>query len=152
MTSAHHHHGMCCSTALRKATRRVTQLYDEALAPVGLRSTQYSILMELSRRASEAPSLQVLADALVMDRSALGHTLRPLKRDGLLALQPGESDRRQRQVVLTRKGQALVARAQPLWQRAQDRFCEAFGEAEAALLRITLLDIAADERLSLRAS
>lgn len=143
---------MCCSTALRKATRRVTQLYDEALAPVGLRSTQYSILMELSRRASEAPSLQVLADALVMDRSALGHTLRPLERDGLLALQPGESDRRQRQVVLTRKGQALVARAQPLWQRAQDRFCEAFGEAEAALLRITLLDIAADERLSLRAS
>jgi len=143
---------MCCSTALRKATRRVTQLYDEALAPVGLRSTQYSILMELSRRASEAPSLQVLADALVMDRSALGHTLRPLERDGLLALQPGESDRRQRQVVLTRKGQALVARAQPLWQRAQDRFCEAFGEAEAALLRVTLLDIAADERLSLRAS
>lgn len=61
---------MCCSTALRKATRRVTQLYDEALAPVGLRSTQYSILMELSRRASEAPSLKVLADALVMDRSA----------------------------------------------------------------------------------
>ena len=143
---------MCCSTALRKATRRVTQLYDEALAPVGLRSTQYSILMELSRRASEAPSLQVLADALVMDRSALGHTLRPLERDGLLALQPGESDRRQRQVVLTRKGQALVARAQPLWQRAQDRFCEVFGEAEAAILRATLLDIAADERLSSRAS
>ncbi len=143
---------MCCSTALRKATRRVTQLYDEALAPVGLRSTQYSILMELSRRASEAPTLQVLADALVMDRSALGHTLRPLERDGLLALQHGESDRRQRQVVLTRKGQALVARAQPLWQRAQDRFCEVFGEAEAAILRITLLDIAADERLSSRAS
>lgn len=143
---------MCCSTALRKATRRVTQLYDEALAPVGLRSTQYSILMELSRRASEAPTLQVLADALVMDRSALGHTLRPLERDGLLALQHGESDRRQRQVVLTRKGQALVARAQPLWQRAQDRFCEVFGEAEAALLRITLLDIAEDERLSSRAS
>ena len=108
--------------------------------------------MELSRRASEAPTLQVLADALVMDRSALGHTLRPLERDGLLALQHGESDRRQRQVVLTRKGQALVARAQPLWQRAQDRFCEVFGEAEAALLRITLLDIAADERLSSRAS
>ncbi|TAJ60526.1 MAG: MarR family transcriptional regulator [Variovorax sp.] len=143
---------MCCSTALRKATRRVTQLYDETLAPVGLRSTQYSILMELSRRASEAPTLQVLADALVMDRSALGHTLRPLERDGLLALQHGESDRRQRQVVLTRKGQALVARAQPLWQRAQDRFCEVFGEAEAAILRITLLDIAADERLSSRAS
>lgn len=143
---------MCCSTALRKATRRVTQLYDEALAPVGLRSTQYSILMELSRRGREAPTLQVLADALVMDRSALGHTLRPLERDGLLALQHGESDRRQRQVVLTRKGQALVARAQPLWQRAQDRFCEVFGEAEAAILRITLLDIAADERLSSRAS
>jgi DNA-binding MarR family transcriptional regulator len=138
---------MCCSTALRKASRRVTQLYDEALAPVGLRSTQYSILMELGRRSHEAPSLQVLADALVMDRSALGHTLRPLEREGLVALQQGETDRRQRQVVLTRHGETVLARAKPLWLRAQDRFCSVFGTQKAASLRATLLGIAADERL-----
>jgi DNA-binding MarR family transcriptional regulator len=138
---------MCCGTALRKASRRVTQLYDEALAPVGLRSTQYSILVELERRSREAPSLQTLADALVMDRSALGHTLRPLERDGLLEVQQAEDDRRQRRVVLTAQGQAVLRRARPLWHKAQDRFCEVLGKQEATLLRATLLGIAADERL-----
>jgi DNA-binding MarR family transcriptional regulator len=138
---------MCCSTALRKASRRVTQLYDDALAPLGLRSTQYSILMELGRRSHEPPSLQVLADALVMDRSALGHTLRPLERDGLVELQQGEADRRQRQIVLTRHGKTVLARAQPLWQSAQDRFYAVLGAQEASSLRATLLGIAADERL-----
>ncbi|HEY4080539.1 MAG TPA: MarR family transcriptional regulator [Burkholderiaceae bacterium] len=138
---------LCCGTALRKASRRVTQLYDEALAPIGLRSTQYSILVELGRRSREAPSLQTLADALVMDRSALGHTLRPLERDGLLEMQQGEDDRRQRRVVLTAQGQAVLASARPLWLKAQDRFCKVLGEQDAALLRATLLGIAADERL-----
>jgi DNA-binding MarR family transcriptional regulator len=137
----------CCVTALRKASRRVTQLYDEALAPIGLRSTQYSILVELGRRSREAPSLQTLADALVMDRSALGHTLRPLERDGLLEIQRGEKDGRQRHVVLTAQGKAVLGRARPLWLKAQERFCEVLGEPEAALLRGTLLGIAADERL-----
>jgi len=146
MTSAHPP-GTCCVTALRKASRRVTKLYDDALAPAGLRSTQYSILVELARRAHEAPSLQSLADALVMDRSALGHTLRPLERDGLLEVRQGEEDRRQRRVVLTEQGRTVLGNARPLWLKAQGRFCEVLGKQEAAELRATLLEIAAEERL-----
>jgi DNA-binding MarR family transcriptional regulator len=138
----------CAATALRKASRRLTQLYDTALAPSGLRSTQQAILSELQRRAGAPPTLQELADALVMDRSALGHTLRPLERDGLVALQPNLQDRRQRHVVLTAAGADKYREARLLWNTAQRRFHRVFGEAEAQALRGTLLLIANDERLA----
>lgn len=138
----------CCATAMRKASRRITQLYDVALGRSGLRSTQYAILSELNRRAKESPTLQELADALVMDRSALGHTLRPLERDGLLAMQASDEDRRRRHVVITAEGKAKYREAKQFWQKAQDRFLKVFGEHDAMRLRSTLLDIAYDERLA----
>jgi DNA-binding MarR family transcriptional regulator len=139
---------MCSATALRKASRRVTQLYDTALLPCGLRSTQHAILAELKRRASNPPTLQELADALVMDRSALGHTLRPLERDGLVELQEGDTDRRRRHVVMTVDGKRKYLEAKRLWNTAQKRFHRVFGAAEAEALRATLLAIAHDERLA----
>jgi DNA-binding MarR family transcriptional regulator len=137
----------CNATALRKASRRLTQLYDSALEPSGLRSTQFAILMELNNWSASPPTLAELAAALVMERSALGHTLRPLERDGLIALQPGE-DRRQRYVVMTAKGKAKCKDGIRLWQTAQRRFEEVFGRSEAAALRATLLGIACQERLA----
>jgi DNA-binding MarR family transcriptional regulator len=139
---------LCCATAMRKASRRLSQLYDEVYEPCGLRSTQAAILFELSRSAKKPPTMAELADAMVMDRSALGHNLRPLERDGLITLQESEEDRRRRHVLLTPVGKAKVRDALRLWQRAQDRFVEVFGEAEAASLRATLLSIAYDERLA----
>ena len=68
----------CFATAARKASRRLTQFYDEALEPSGLRSTQYAILAELTR-SEEPPTLAELASTLVSDRSAVGHNLRPLR-------------------------------------------------------------------------
>jgi hypothetical protein len=62
----------CSATAMRKATRRMTQLYDDALAPAGLRTTQYAILEALHRKADAPPSMGELAETLVLDRSALG--------------------------------------------------------------------------------
>lgn len=135
----------CNATALRKASRRLTQLYDEALAPSGLRSTQFAILYELARR--EPPTLQELADLLVMDRSALGHTLRPLERDRLIRLEPGVKDRRRRHIVLTAKGRAKMDSAEPLWQRVQRRFEATVNKTKAAELRVLLADIAAIDAL-----
>src|SRR5579871_6541159 len=63
--------GICSCTALRKASRRVSQLYDEALAPCGLRTTQRAILNHIRRAGT--PSIGALAEALVMDRGALTH-------------------------------------------------------------------------------
>lgn len=138
----------CSATALRKASRRLAQLYDEALAPCGLKSTQYAILNELVRSGHAPPTMQELADLLVMDRSTLGHNLRPLERDGLLAMIPGEDDKRRRHVELTAQGKSLAREAKKRWQLAQRRFDSVFGEAAAASLRHTLLGIAHDERLA----
>ena len=59
----------CSATALRKASRRLTQLYDAALDGCGLRSTQLTILVELAGRTGQPPTMAELAIALVMDRS-----------------------------------------------------------------------------------
>ena len=138
----------CNGTAMRKASRRLTQLYDDALAPCDLRSTQYAILAELARPAKEPPTMAELANALVMDRSALGHNLKPLERDGFIALQESDEDRRRRHVVMTAKGKAKFQAAKRFWQVAQNRFNEVLGESSAADLRARLLAIAYDERLA----
>ena len=143
-----HEESACYATAMRKASRRLTQLYDDALERSGLRSTQLAILSELDRRSMEPPTIAELASALVMDRSALGHNLRPLEREGLIALIEGEEDRRRRHVTLTPQGEQKYREAEKLWQMAQDRFTKTFGRAEAARLRAILLGIAYDERLA----
>src|SRR6266850_1842814 len=135
----------CNATALRKASRRVTQLYDDALAPTGLRSTQFAILVEVADAAEKPFTMAELAATLVIERSALGHTLRPLERDGLITLQEGE-DRRQRYVLLTTKGKAKFKEGANAWRIAQERFEEIFGRTDARELRQTLLGLAYDDR------
>jgi DNA-binding MarR family transcriptional regulator len=67
---------ICNCAALRQVARRVTKIYDDALAPSGLGVNQFSIL---ARLGLVGPStIQDLARLLVMDRSTLGHLLRPL--------------------------------------------------------------------------
>lgn len=117
-------------------------MYDAALAPSGLRSTQFSILVEIDARQSAPPTIGDLAQALVMDASTIGQNLLPLEREGLLETQRAESDRRRKCVVLTRKGRVRLAAALPLWRDAQARFETTFGEREAAELRDTLSFIA----------
>src|SRR3954452_16109389 len=91
----------CNCAALRQAARRVTRLYDQVLAPVGLRITQLPILAGL---ASVGPiSMGALAESMVMDRATLGHNLRPLEAEGLVIMSVG-ADRRSRVVSLTAAG------------------------------------------------
>ena len=137
----------CNSLATRKVSRRITQIYDTALAPCGLRSTQVHILGSLYARQKNPPTLNELAEAMVLDRSALGHNLRPLERDGFVELQENEQDRRQRHLVITRAGKAKLQEAFPLWVTAQERLTLLYGEKEMAQLRKTLNTIAHDERL-----
>jgi DNA-binding MarR family transcriptional regulator len=137
----------CYATSLRKASRRLTQLYDDALAPAGLRSTQYVILGELAGAGLAPVTVNELARALVLDRSGLGHSLRPLQRDGLIRLEKGTDDRRSTHVVLTDEGRRRFKRAFPLWQQAQDRVAAVLGQPAARQLCSQLIDIAADDRL-----
>jgi DNA-binding MarR family transcriptional regulator len=139
----------CTCGSLRKASRRVSQFYDTALAPAGIKSTQFSILSEVERGTVGGPvTMCELASAMVMDRSTLGHNLRPLERDDLVVLRQARQDRRKRYVELTRKGKSLLPRARRLWRRAENRFEGIFGKDSAAELRAVLLDIANNSDLS----
>ncbi len=133
----------CTCGSLRKASRRITQFYDTALAPAGIKSTQFSILSEVERGSISGPvTMCELASAMVMDRSTLGHNLRPLERDDLVVLRQARHDRRKRYVELTRKGKTLLPRAWRLWRRAENRFERVFGKDSAAELRAVLSSIA----------
>jgi DNA-binding MarR family transcriptional regulator len=126
----------CNCTALRKATRRVSQLYDAALEPCGLRTTQRAILSQIARTGT--PPLGELAEALVMDRGALTHNLKPLERDRLVKIEIDPQDRRNRLVALTASGRARLAQSEALWQRAQLGFERGFGAAKSSALRKAL--------------
>ena len=133
---------ICNCTALRKASRRASQLYDEALASIGLRVTQLAILNQIHRM--ETPAMGELARALVMDRGALAHNVKPLERDGLIETAADPADRRNRLIALTRAGRRKIVEAERPWTRAQERFEASFGAKESAALRRALDFIASD--------
>jgi DNA-binding MarR family transcriptional regulator len=106
----------CTCSRLRRAARAVTQLYDDALGPVGLRVTQFSLLRTLQRHGTL--TIGDLATRNLLDRTALSRNLDPLAERKLLAIVPGR-DARKREVTLTRQGIAALAAAAPHWERAQ---------------------------------
>jgi DNA-binding MarR family transcriptional regulator len=134
---------VCNGAALRKANRRLSQLYDNVLAPCGLSAAQRSILVHIERAGS--PTMTELASAMVLDRSALARNIKPLERDGYLAQRPDEDDGRSRRVDLTSEGRAKLAESNRLWRKAQRRFEEVYGEEQAAALRAALATIYSEE-------
>jgi DNA-binding MarR family transcriptional regulator len=130
---------ICTCAAIRQAARRVTRLYDQALAPAGLRITQLPILAALA--ATGPATMGALAERMVMDRATLGHNLRPLEADDLITMSVGE-DRRSRVISLTPAGRQKLADARPLWRAAQEAFELKFGTDEAAALRATMAHVA----------
>ncbi|HEV7874298.1 MAG TPA: MarR family winged helix-turn-helix transcriptional regulator [Enterovirga sp.] len=132
---------LCNCLAIRKAARHVTQHYDRALAPAGLRTTQYSILVRLMR--SGPRTINELADDLAMDRTTMGRNIRPLERDGLVAIATDAHDRRRRALSVTETGRARCAAAAERWREAQARFDEIYGAEQALALRTTLAGVLA---------
>ncbi|MFD8424740.1 MarR family winged helix-turn-helix transcriptional regulator [Streptomyces sp. NPDC059466] len=126
----------CNNLALRKAARYLGATYDKALAPVGLRSTQFSILQRLS--AHGEMTITSLADAIAMDRTTMASNLKPLAREGLVTVEPSATDRRARIAAITPDGLSRLKAALPLWKAVQARFEENFGTDEAARLRASL--------------
>jgi DNA-binding MarR family transcriptional regulator len=126
----------CTCLAVRQAARHVTQYYDQFLAPVGLRTTQFSILGKLRRRGPT--TINALAADLVMDRTTLGRNILPLEREGLVAIVPSSADRRSKELHLTEAGAARLRSALKGWSRAQAGFDAAFGAKRSAELRALL--------------
>ena len=114
----------CACFNFRKASRSVTQLFDQILAPTGLRSTQLVIL--ITTQLLGQSSIARLARELVMDRSTLTRNLKPLMNLGLLRF--SQDGGKQKAVELTVEGQAALLRAAPYWNQAQTQLVDRFGQ------------------------
>jgi DNA-binding MarR family transcriptional regulator len=114
----------CACFNFRKASRSVTQLFDQILAPAGLRSTQLVIL--ITSQLLGPSSIARLARELVMDRSTLTRNLKPLMNLGLLRFSQ-EDGGKHKSVELTPEGQAALLRSSPYWQQAQTHLVNRFG-------------------------
>jgi DNA-binding MarR family transcriptional regulator len=128
--------GRCLAMALRRSARRVSRLYDEALAAHGLNAGQLGVLAAVATMGR--PSVQALADVLEMDQSATSRTLGPLEREGLVAGGRDAADRRRRRVALTDAGRARLHAAARDWQAVQHRLEVAHGAQDLAGIRAAL--------------
>jgi len=123
----------CNCFAVRQAARHITQFYDQYLADAGLRTTQYAILASLDHLGPMP--ISALADAMVMDRTTLGRNIKPLEREGLVAIGEEQSDRRRKVLHVTTDGGKRLRAADKAWGEAQEKFERAFGKTKANTLR-----------------
>ena len=133
----------CNCFAIRAAARHVTQFYDQFMASTGLRTTQFSILAKLKRRGPL--TINALAQDMVMDRTTLGRNILPLERNELIRIKPAASDRRAKELHLTKGGEKRLEAARKRWSGAQARFEASFGAMRAADLRASLRAVVASE-------
>jgi len=139
----------CNNATLRRAARSLGRFYDDALAPSGLKGTQFGLLFQI--QISSEPAMGTIAEALIMDLSALGHTLKPLIRDGYVETFADKDDRRVKRVRLTPQGNVKLDEAIRLWSAAQQQFEDKVGAEQAAKLRAAL-DAVADLTLEMPAA
>jgi len=128
----------CACFNLRKTARAITQLYDEALRPTGLRCTQFSLL--IATMMLEPVTVTRLAEIAVMDRTTLTRNLRPLEKEGLINVSPGD-DQRTRIITLKTRGKKVLSEALPLWERAQARVVKGLGQEHWNSLQANLEEV-----------
>ena len=129
----------CNCNALRKAARRVSHFYDSRLKPTGLRISQFTILVLIWE--SENITVNELASRLELDRTTTGKNLRPLEREGLIAIAASTTDRRSKAARLTPKGERALRDAAPLWRQAQKDFADLNGASATKEIRTRVLDL-----------
>jgi DNA-binding MarR family transcriptional regulator len=127
----------CACFNLRKASRVITQYFDEILKPSGLLITQFTILVAV--KIAQSATINELAQRLGMDRTTLTRNLKPLEREGWLKSEPGQ-DQRTRVVSLTTDGDVILAKALPLWRQAQNNVEETLGQQRWNILLSHLVE------------
>lgn len=125
----------CMCASFRRASRALTSLYDEALRPLGLRATQFTVLQSLSLAGEVTQG--VLGRMLAMDSTTLTRTLGIMVQHGWIARSPGE-DRREWRIRLSKAGETQLKRALPYWHSVQTQLRTQLGnELWENLLKLT---------------
>jgi DNA-binding MarR family transcriptional regulator len=126
---------LCMCANFRRTSRALTQLYEHALRPLGLRATQFTIMQALSL-AGEVTQSQ-LGGILAMDSTTLTRTLRIMVREGWIAERRGQ-DQRERRLRLSKAGETQFKRTLPAWEKVQSQLRHQLGEQSwKSLLEIT---------------
>ncbi|MEO8548324.1 MAG: MarR family transcriptional regulator [Kofleriaceae bacterium] len=136
----------CTCLRLRSAARSMTRQYDHELRELDLRLTQLTVLVGVAMFGDSGAPVSALADAVGMERTTLTRNLKPLAARRWLSSSADRGDLRSRRITLTKKGELLLAKAYPLWQRAQASTERALGEHNRTLSRVL------DEVLGTRSS
>jgi DNA-binding MarR family transcriptional regulator len=115
----------CVALRLRFLNRVVTNLYDDALRPLGLTIGQLNLLVVTAKLGLAQPAM--VCDLLQLDTSTLSRNVERMRANGWLEAVPGE-DARTQPFRLTTRGRKLLERAAPAWEQAQRRATEALGD------------------------
>lgn len=115
----------CTCFNVRRASRAVTQFYDDVMAPSGVKANQFTMVGAIAMMGPA--SVTRLAEHLALDRTTLTRNLKLLADQGMVDIGPGE-DKRERVVRLSREGAVALERATPVWHEAQNRLIAKFGE------------------------
>ena len=121
----------CIAVRLRRLNRVVTNIYDDALRPLGLKVSQLNILVVAAKLKVARPAK--VCEILQLDGSTLSRNVERMKANGWLEIVPDE-DARAQPFKLTAQGKRLIEKAFPIWQRAQRQAAELLGEPGIALL------------------
>ena len=127
---------VCTASRVRKASRRVTQIYDHHLEPYDLTIAQFGVLAQL--RALPGAGIGELAHKMIMDATTQSRNLRLLERRGLVACEADRADGRARKLRLTPAGRAALDSAVAGWSAAQKQIEEALGASGMSALNATL--------------
>ncbi|MDW6024323.1 MarR family winged helix-turn-helix transcriptional regulator [Mesorhizobium sp. BAC0120] len=127
----------CLCLHAQRAARALARRFDVALAPIGITSGQFSLLMSLNR--PEPPSLGSVAALLAMDRTTLTANLKPLERRGLVATETDPKDKRVRLLRLTPAGRAVLVEAAPIWKHVHARIEAALSDPDHLRSELNLL-------------
>ena len=123
----------CVCAHLRRAARAVTNTYDEALRPLGLRATQMTLLVGLAH--FDQVSFSRLGSVLAMDRTTLTRNIGPLEREGLLEIASDRDDARRKLLRLTPRGRETLRAALPIWRKVQRQALSKLGDAQWKAIR-----------------
>lgn len=125
----------CMCANFRRTGRALTQLYDEALRPAGLRGTQFTMLQAFS--LAGGVTQRELGRILAMDSTTLTRTLTIMSRNGWIAKQRGK-DRREWRMQLSKAGEIQFKKALPYWEKAQKDLRRKLGdELSDSLMKLT---------------
>lgn len=119
----------CAAVRTLRAARVMTRHFDDALRPVGLTVTQFTLLITIGRHSPE--SISEIGQWLSIDRTSLTRNLKPLEAVGYVT-RGDEGAGRKRKIALTPAGEDILQKAYPLWEAAQTRVEDSFPGAAYA--------------------